>query len=210
MLVKHEYVTKDKVVVVKETDSKEAALKRLTDSGYRCIPVLDEAGEKYVGNIYKVDLLREEIDDELDGTIARLIRDQEDGHIKEEAPFFNVFSTIKRLPFLAVVEDDQEFLGILTNANVISVLEQAWGAERGSYSYTIGTIEYAGALQQMLEIINEYCTVESVISLNNDLKFVRRVCIVLPKDVTEKTADQISEDLEANNFTVIHRETLNK
>src|SRR5690625_2833006 len=210
MLVKHEYVTRDEVVSVKETDTKEFVSERLTETGYRCIPVLDETGKKYVGNIYKVDLLKEEIDDELDGTIKTLIRDQEDGHIKEEAPFFKVFKTIKRLPFLAVVEDDMEFLGILTNANVISVLESAWGANRGSYSYTIGTIEYAGALQQILEIINEYCTVESVISLNNDLKFVRRVCIVLPKDVTEKTADQISEDLEANNFTVIHRETLNK
>src|SRR5690625_1144658 len=209
MLVKYEYVTKDKVVVVKETDSKEAALKRLTDSGYRCIPVLDEAGEKYVGNIYKVDLLREEIDDELDGTIARLIRDQEDGHIKEEAPFFNVFSTIKRLPYLAVVEEDQEFLGILTNANVISVLEDAWGANRGSYSYTIGTLEFAGALQQILKIINKYCTIESVVTLNNDLKYVRRVCVVLPKDVNEATADKISKDLDKNNFTVIHREKLN-
>src|SRR5690625_3459609 len=209
MLVKHEYVTKDKVVVVKETDSKEAALKRLTDSGYRCIPVLDESGEKYVGNIYKVDLLREEIDDELGGTIRSLIRDTEDGHIQEEAPLFKVFKTIKRLPFLAVIEEYREFLGILTNANVISVLENAWGADRGSYSYTIGTIEYAGALQQMLGIINKYCTVESVVSLNNDLKFVRRICIVLPKDVTVETADQISKELDDNNFTVIHREKLN-
>lgn len=209
MLVKHEYVTKDEVVFVKETDTKEYVSERLAETGYRCIPVLDETGTKYVGNIYKVDLLREEIDDELDGTIARLIRDKDDGHVKEEAPFFKVFQTIKRLPFLAVVEDDHEFLGILTNANVISVLENAWGADRGSYSYTIGTIEYSGALQQMLSIINKYCTVESVVSLNNDLKFVRRVCIVLPKDVTEETADQISKELDDNNFTVIHREKLN-
>jgi|SRR5690625_1173908 len=209
MLVKHEYVTKDEVVFVKETDTKEHVSERLAETGYRCIPVLDETGKKYVGNIYKVDLLKEEIDAELDGTIARLIRDQDDGHVKEEAPFFKVFNTIKRLPFLAVVEDDHEFLGILTNANVISVLENAWGADRGSYSYTIGTIEYAGALQQILSIINKYCTVESVVSLNNDLKFVRRVCIVLPKDVTEETADQISKELDDNNFTVIHRETLN-
>lgn len=209
MLVKHEYVTRDEVVSVKETDTKEFVSERLTETGYRCIPVLDETGKKYVGNIYKVDLLKEEIDDELDGTIKTLIRDQEDGHIKEEAPFFKVFKTIKRLPFLAVVEDDMEFLGILTNANVISVLESAWGANRGSYSFTIGTIEYAGALQNMLSIINKYCTVESVVSLNNDLKFVRRVCIVLPKDVSEETADKISEELDQHNFTVIHREKLN-
>src|SRR5690625_6647191 len=76
MLVKHEYVTKDEVVFVKETDTKEHVSERLAETGYRCIPVLDETGKKYVGNIYKVDLLKEEIDAELDGTIARLIRDR--------------------------------------------------------------------------------------------------------------------------------------
>lgn len=209
MLVKHEYVTKDVVVTVKENDTKEHALKTLAESGYRCIPVLDETGEKYVGNIYKVDLLKEEVDDGLDGTLANIISDKEDGYITEEAPFFSVFQTIKRLPYLAVVEEDQEFLGILTNANVISVLEDAWGANRGSYSYTIGTLEFAGALQQILKIINKYCTIESVVTLNNDLKYVRRVCVVLPKDVNEATADKISKDLDKNNFTVIHREKLN-
>lgn len=209
MLVRHEYVQRSEVVTVKETDTKQAVIDRLRESGYRCIPVLDASGEKYIGNIYKVDLLREKVETDLHGTIEPLVRDQTDGFVGEEAPFFTVFSKIKRLPFLAVVEEDREFLGILTNANVISVLENAWGADRGSYSYTIGTIEYAGALKNMLKIINKHCTVESVVSLNNDLKFVRRVCIVLPKDVTEETADLVTEELEKHNFTVIHREKLN-
>lgn len=209
MLVRHEYVQKSEVVTVKETAEKQEVIDRLRESGYRCIPVLDSSGEKYVGNIYKVDLLREKVEVDLHGSIKSLIRDQDDGFVGEEAPFFTVFSKIKRLPFLAVVEDDRQFLGILTNANVISVLENAWGADRGSYSYTIGTIEYAGALKNMLKIINKHCNVESVVSLNNDLKFVRRVCIVLPEDVTEGTADLISQELEKNNFTVIHREKLN-
>jgi len=209
MLVKNDYVNKQDVVFVKENDGKKDVLNTLAQSGYRCIPVLDDSGEKYVGNIYKVHLLKEEIDHDLDGSIADLITDQEDGHIKEDDAFFKVFKSIKRLPFLAVVGEDQEFLGILTNGNVISVLESAWGADRGSYSFTIGTIEYAGALQKMLEIINKYCTVESVVSLNNDLKFVRRVCIVLPKDVEEETAKQISQELDEHNFTVIHTEKLN-
>ena len=209
MLVRNDYVNKDKVVFVKESDRKTDVQKKLAESGYRCIPVLDDAGEKYVGNIYKVHLLKEEIDHDLDGTIDDLIADQEGGHIEEDDAFFTVFQSIKRLPFLAVVDEDKTFLGILTNGNVIQVLESAWGIERGSYSFTIGTIEFAGALQRILEIINKYCTVESVISLNNDLKFVRRVCIVLPKDVDEATAETIANELDENNFTVIHSEKLN-
>ena len=209
MLVRNDYVNKQDVVFVRENDSKKEVLKTIAESGYRCIPVLDDSGKKYVGNIYKVHLLKEEINHDLDGSIGDLISDQENGHIKEDDAFFKVFKSIKRLPFLAVVGEDEEFLGILTNGNVISVLESAWGADRGSYSYTIGTVEYTGALQRMLEIVNKYCMVESVITLDNSLKFVRRVCIVLPKDVEEETARKISQELDEHNFTVIHVEKLN-
>ncbi|MBC5637779.1 CBS domain-containing protein [Ornithinibacillus sp. BX22] len=208
MLVKNDYVNKNDVVFVKESDSLESVMKTLEDSGYRCIPVLDETGEKYVGNIYKVDLLEYELDYSLVGTLSDLVSDRE-GYIKEDAPFFKVFSSIKKLPYLAVVNDSMDFLGILTNGNVIQVLENAWGVHNGSYSFTIGTIEYAGALQKMLRIVNRHCNVQSVISLNNNSNYVRRVCIVLPKEVDEDLAEKIRLDLDKNNFTVTDIEKLN-
>lgn len=207
MLVKNDYVNKNDVVFVKESDSLESVMKALEDSGYRCIPVLDETGEKYVGNIYKVDLLEYELDYSLVGTLSDLVSDRE-GYIKEDAPFFKVFSSIKKLPYLAVVNDSMDFLGILTNGNVIQVLENAWGVHNGSYSFTIGTIEYAGALQKMLRIVNRHCNVQSVISLNNNSNYVRRVCIVLPKEVDEELAEKIRLDLDKNNFTVTDIEKL--
>src|SRR5690625_1200761 len=143
MLVSNNYVHARDVVYVKESDGMQVAYDKLVESGYRCIPVLDEAGEKYVGNVYKVDLLQKEVENELSGSLDEVIEDQEDGYIEEEAPFFYVFKTIKRLPFLAVVDEDKTFLGILTNANVLDVLESAWDVKNGSYSLTIGTIEYS-------------------------------------------------------------------
>src|SRR5699024_6740694 len=104
--------------------------------------------------------------------------------------------------------DEDEFLGILTNGNVIKVLENSWGVNNGRYSLTIGTIEYADELTTMLNIVNKYCNVQSVISLNNDSKYIRRVCIVLPDNVDESTANEIAQDLEDNNLTVTDIEDL--
>ncbi|TFJ94151.1 cyclic di-AMP binding protein CbpA [Lentibacillus salicampi] len=207
MIINEDYVDKRDVVYVKETDSKEQALSRLVDSGYRCIPVLDEAEEKYVGNIYKVHLLERENDGTLEGPVSELVKDQT-GFVNKEDPFVKVFSSIKRLPFLGVVDDEKNFLGILTNGNIIEVLENAWGVHNGSYSLTIGTIEYAGALRKMLKVVNKYCNLQSVISLNNDSQFVRRVCIVLPDDVNEETMRRVVEDLEKDKFTVTDIEVL--
>ncbi|MDY0408897.1 hypothetical protein [Paracerasibacillus soli] len=92
----------------------------------------------------------------------------------------------------------------------MQVLENAWGVHNGSYSLTIGTIEYAGALTKMLRVVNKYCNVQSVISLNNNSQYVRRVCIVLPEEVNEALANKISADLEKNNFTVTDIEVLKK
>lgn len=209
MLVSNDYVSKQTVVTVKENDSMELALQTLSDSGYRCIPVLDESGQKYIGNIYKVHLLKYEREHEtLDKPLTELITNEKNGSVKEDDSFFKVFSNIKQLPFLAVINDDNDFLGILTNGNVIEVLENAWGVHNGSYSLTIGTIEYAGVLTKMLKIVNKYCNVQSVISLNNDSKYVRRVCIVLPEEVDEAMTKTIAQDLEDNNLTVTDIEKL--
>lgn len=208
MLIKNDYLGRQDVVYVKENDSMQDVLNRLEETGYRCIPVLDESGNKYVGNIYKVHLLEYDRDHSLNETVSKLVSDQ-DGYVKEDDPFFKVFSSIKRLPYLAIVNDSEEFKGILTNGNVIQVLENAWGANIGSYSLTIGTIEYSGVLRKMLKIVNKHCNVQSVISLNNGSKYVRRVCIVLPDEVDEQTVNTIEKDLDTNNFTVTDVEKLN-
>lgn len=208
MLIKNDYVSKHDVEFVKENDSMEYALDKLKETGYRCIPVLDELESKYVGNIYKVDLLEHEKEHSLGGALNGLISDQK-GYVKEDDSFFKVFSSIKRLPFLAIIDDSEEFVGILTNGNVIQVLENAWGANIGSYSLTIGTLEYSGVLRKMLKIVNKYCNVQSVISLNNGSKYVRRVCIVLPEEADEQMVNSIKKDMDKNNFTVTDVEKLN-
>lgn len=209
MLASNDYINKKNVIHVTENESLKDVQEKLVKSGYRCIPVLDKTGEKYVGNIYKVDLLKYEREYSLDGKLADIIMDKENGFIYEDDPFFKVFHYIKQLPFLAIINEDDSFLGILTNGNVIEVLEDAWGIHDGSYSLTIGTIEYSGALQNILEVINKYCNVQSVISLKNSLDYVRRVSIVLPTDVGEGTVNKMIKSLEEENFTVVHVEKMN-
>lgn len=211
MLVKNDYVSKEKVVHVRENDNLKDVKKVFSVSGYRCIPVLDETGEKYVGNIYKVNLLRYESENSLDTPLDKALISDRDitNSVQEDDPFFKVFSTIRQLPYLAVVDEAKNFQGILTNGNVIQVLENAWGVHNGSYSLTIGTVEYQGALQQMLQIINEHCSVQSVITLNNDTQFVRRICIVLPENVDERTMKNVVNDLEEQKFTLTDIEKLN-
>ena len=54
MLLKSLVVPKKSLTVVKESCTLEEAITILEESGYRCVPVLDETETFFRGNIYKM------------------------------------------------------------------------------------------------------------------------------------------------------------
>ncbi len=58
MLLKSLVKPKERLVTVREDVTLEDALKVLEDSGYRCVPILDETGTMFRGNIYKMHIYR--------------------------------------------------------------------------------------------------------------------------------------------------------
>ena len=58
MLLKTLIKPKKDLVTVKEDITLEEALTVLEDSGYRCVPILDETGKIFRGNIYKMHIYR--------------------------------------------------------------------------------------------------------------------------------------------------------
>lgn len=58
MLLKSLVKPKERLVTVREDVTLEQALKVLEDSGYRCVPILDETGQIFRGNIYKMHIYR--------------------------------------------------------------------------------------------------------------------------------------------------------
>lgn len=58
MLLKTMVYKKRDLTTIKETATLEEALEILEDSGYRCVPILDESGKIFRGNIYKMHIYR--------------------------------------------------------------------------------------------------------------------------------------------------------
>ncbi|MDR4942086.1 hypothetical protein [Bacillus wiedmannii] len=58
---------------------------------------------------------------------------------------------------IAIVGEDERFLGILTHARVSELLQEAWGDR---YTLTLGTMEHEGALQRLTKAINKYTTIK--------------------------------------------------
>ncbi|WP_243385588.1 cyclic di-AMP binding protein CbpA [Bacillus kexueae] len=202
LLVKGNYIQREEVVYATESMTLKEALHLLYESGYRCIPVLDSDEKTFLGNVYKVHIL-EEGEAAYHKPVREILRDQQ-AIIEEESSFLDIFLTIRRLPFLAVVNEHQDFLGILPHSKVIDFLEDSLANKNGGVTFTLATNDYAGVLAKILKIINKYSSVKSVLSLDSEAQNVRRIMVTLPKGLDFEKTEKIKETLEKNGVRVVY------
>ena len=188
MLVKSLVLKKDKLTTVKETVTLEEALKVLEDSGYRCVPILDESGQIFRGNIYKMHIYRHK---------------SRGGDISVDSPFFKVFFNIKDLPYIAVLDENNLFYGILTHSRLLSMLSDAWNLDISSYVLTVSSSGDRGDLEKMSKIFAKYVSVAACMTLDaKSNEVVRRTLFTLPSGTDIETLKEIIKRLEKKSFVV--------
>lgn len=210
MLVKQRYVKKKDVSYVKETDPIKDVLGQLNDNGYRCIPVLDEAGEKFVGNIYKIEVLEYKLKEGDMKAPVKALTEEADAFVHENSSFFEVFHSIKQLPYLAVVDTKGNFAGILPHSKVFELLEEAWGYRTGSCAITIALPDTDGILIRVLTAVKKVWPLHCVFSLDDDTTYLRRVVITLEKGAKQSTVDELEAAILKQGARIIDLEVFDK
>ncbi|WP_246594644.1 CBS domain-containing protein [Evansella tamaricis] len=96
MKIKYNIIPKENVRFVLETFTVREALEELEESGYRCIPILDETKSFFKGNIYAQDIYRAIVKEAAswDDSVMALADDKE-VFIDEQASF-SVFLQISK------------------------------------------------------------------------------------------------------------------
>ncbi|WP_459501161.1 cyclic di-AMP binding protein CbpA [Bacillus sp. C1] len=206
MRVKGNYVPKKDVLYCRISFTIGEALEHLNKTGYRCVPVLDEKKEKFLGNVYKVDIL--EYKGSLEDDLSKLLNNK-DGYVREDSSFFKVFFTIKKLPYLSVIDEKGTFLGILTHKKVFELLEDAWGVHSSKYSVMVGTQDYNGAIQKLSTVLKKYSGIQSLMTFDNDALLVRRIMFTLGAAFKTEELETLLKDLEDHGFRVVYVEDMN-
>lgn len=210
MLVKQKYVKKRDVTFVKETDSISDVLSQLNSSGFRCIPVVDEESGKFVGNVYKVEVLEYQLNDGNMDKPVKQLTEESDAYIYESCSFFEVFHSIKELPYLAVVDSKGYFTGILPHSKVFELIEEAWGYRTGSCALTVVLPDTEGILVKVLTAIKKIWQIHCVFSLDDDTTYLRRVIITLTKGAKESTVKEIEAAIVKQGARIIDIEVFDK
>ena len=213
MLIKSLVLKKDYLTTVNEKATLEEALKVLEDSGFRCVPILDDTGTIFRGNIYKMHIYRHKSQGgEMDLPVTYLLKNATKT-IKVNSPFFIVFFNIKDLPYISVLDEENKFYGILTHSRLLDMLSDAWNIKSGSYVLTVLSDNSRGNLVKMSKIISKYTNMASVMTLDASASelggdFVRRTLFTLPSGVSEITMKTVVDKLQRKGYVVAEIEDL--
>ena len=209
MLIESVCIPKRQLTTVNESCTLEDAITILEKSGFRCIPVLDESGRIFRGNIYKMHIYRHKANGgDMTLPVTYLLKNATK-FIYVNSSFFKVFFTIKELPYIAVLDENNQFYGILTHSSLLNMLSQSWSVEQGSYVLTIASTGQQGDLAVISKIIAKYSSIASCITLDiGKDEFIRRTMITLPANTSKELCDKIVTQLEAKNFKVVEIEDL--
>ena len=208
MLIKELSLAKTRVRTVPETVTLEEALELLEDYGYRCVPVVDETGKLYRGNIYRMHLYKHKSEGgDMSLPVTHLLKNATK-YVHTYSSFYNIFFMIKDLPYITVLDENNHFYGILTHSALISLLEQSWNLKTGSYVLTIAVSGDKGDLANVSKIINRYSSIMSTMTLDSEQDSIRRLIMTLEPNATASDVEKVSAQLDRRGYRVIQVEDL--
>lgn len=211
MLIKSLVMKKRFLTTVQESVTLQQALDILEDTGFRCVPILDETGTIFRGNIYKMHIYRHKSrGGDLNLPVTYLLKNATKT-IPINAPFFKVFFNIKDLPYIAVLDENSHFYGILTHTKLLNMLSEAWNVHTGSYVLTVISSGQRGELAEMSNIISKEVSIAGCMTLDaRKNALVRRNLFTLQPNVSIEQLQKIIAELEENNYRVSEVDDLQK
>jgi CBS domain-containing protein len=194
------------VATVNVDQSVSETLSKINETGYRCIPVVDN-DDNYKGMIYKVDLLSYLYEDKGDGEKPiDFLLEHQDIYLYEDASFLSALLKIKALPFVSVVRDGK-LLGILTHNKIESVLEDAFGLKTGGINITLASTEARGMIRKLTTTLKDE-NIEGMLTLDNGSALARRVVITLEDGKSDEEMVKMRERLEKHGFRILQMQRI--
>lgn len=201
---------KDELTTLPEDTTLEQALKVLEDTGYRCVPILDKSGKLFRGNIYKMHIYRHKSrNGDMSLPVTSLLKNATK-FISINDAFYKVFFTIRDLPYIAVLDENNQFYGILTHNRLLKMLAESWNVNNGSYTLTVAIPDERGALVTMAKEITRFCQIANIMSLNLNDTAVRLVLVTLPENISSDRVERIVKRLKRRGFDVPEIEDLHQ
>lgn len=193
MFVKNHMIEKEMLTLVELEDSLETALKKMASDNFLSLPVVHNGELR--GKLMKEKIywgyVEEDSDSFSEFTITKKVSDLYDDKIQfvyeddeiEKASF--LLGRIK-MPFLTVINSDNEFVGILTHAAIFNAFSRVIGLDKG-HKIVVDMEDEPGHLARFTELLkNENVNIIniSIVGRTED-NYLRNVIRVETEDVDD-------------------------
>ena len=193
-------------VYVNDGTKLDETLKLLKEREIDGVPVVK--GKKYVGivtfnRIYKAFFKSDMTDKQkfLSETTAGEIAYQKEVTVDQEEVFENTLLLAKNAPLVAVVDQNVNFIGIITRSDILDQFQSAFGMRKPGIRIAFASSETEGRIARLAKIAKSFH--ENIISLSTFDESNQNVRRIVMKIEKKENIDQFIAKLEQNGFKVL-------
>lgn len=206
MIVQQLKLDAHKVFTVEPTASLKQLYETLDRSGFQYIPVVEDGifyGIAGYADVHKA-FFESGLDKEqfLNETKVESVAINRSAIIHEEGNIEEILQAIDRVPFLAVLDEQSQFNGIVTRSTLTDLIRDALGMHKPGIRLTVSMPEMKGSLLKFSEVVKNYSNIFGLLVLDDNTNFGYRRLTFKVSPNTD--IDALTEDLKHIGVRVFH------
>lgn len=199
-------IDKNHLTCIPETMTCRDAVAVLEEESLRSAPVLDGSNTLYRGNIYRyhiyqyfyhhpeADLNQIPVTHFLKNT-TKIIRDSDS--------IYSLFFAMSDLPYIAVLNDQNSFLGIIQHNTMTDFFAQAWSMHHAGFVLDVKTIGKKGELVKISRLINRHCDISANMTIEKTTYNTHSsIMFALPEGLDQLQLNALERDLVRKGYQV--------
>lgn len=203
-MLKNLMIPKEKMICISETMNCLDAIEILEDNNLRNAPVVDATGNMYRGNIYRYHIYKYKFhhpEADLSQLAVTFFLKNTTKTIIENDSILHLVFLLKDLPFIAVLSEQNSFMGVIYHETFLDYLQQAWVMGRLSCVLAIKSKGFKGDLRKVSQMINRFCDIGSAMTLEaSDYNTSAYILYGLPYSLDQLRLKSLLQYLRAKNY----------
>lgn len=199
-------VRKNHLTTIPETMNCREAVAILEEKDLRLAPVLDASNTLFRGNIYRYHIyqyLYHHPDADLSSIPVTRFLKNTTKIMRDTDSMYSLFFAMSDLPYIAVLNEQNTFLGIIRHSTMTDFFAKAWSMENAGYVIEIKTIGKKGELAKASRIINRHSDISASMTLERtDYNTHASILFVLPNNIDQMQLNALKRDFSRRNYPI--------
>lgn len=205
-MIKNLVHQKDNIITINETMYCQEAIDILEKHSLRNAPVVDATNTLYRGNIYRYHIYKYKFHNpeaDLSQVNVTQFLKNTTRVVNENDTFYQLIFAMRDLPYIAVLNNQNSFTGIIKHETMLNYLAQAWVADKSGYILAIQTRGEKGELNKITRIINRKTDINSAVTFEKtSYDTSTYLMVTLPDYLETVTIRSLVNDLNRRKYEV--------